>query len=289
MPDLYVQLSNALRGLRLNRVAARLIPDTPITRAVPHIGRFTFSLRRHRWLLGKTPFRGHAPVLGLFHHLVRPGDTLYDIGANIGYYARYNLAHLDLSHLVAFEPFAPNRRLLEKNLADEPRARVIGDAVGDVTEDGVELQVDDMAGGSSVLTKVSGGEASLGRASAGLAAKADTVRLVTLDDLRREDPTLPGPDVMKIDTEGAEHLVLAGAEQTLAEHKPRLILASHGTDRAALMLEQLQRLGYHLAGWDNTGTWRVMTTAEQMGNNNCIASVEASDIEREPAHAEVMS
>ncbi|MEM6315333.1 MAG: hypothetical protein AAF743_14675, partial [Planctomycetota bacterium] len=84
-------------------------------------------------------------------------------------------------------------------------------------------------------------------------------------------------------------LVLAGAEQTLAEHKPRLILASHGTDRAALMLEQLQRLGYHLAGWDNTGTWRVMTTAEQMGNNNCIASVEASDIEREPAQAEVMS
>ncbi|MEM8874608.1 MAG: FkbM family methyltransferase [Planctomycetota bacterium] len=287
MPDLYVKLRNTLRGLGINRIAARMAPDLPVTRDVAHIGKFTFSVRRHRWLLGKTPFRGHAPVLGLFHHMTRPGDTFYDVGANIGYYARYTLAKLDVAKLIAFEPFTPNRQLLEKNLADEPRARVIADAVGDVTEEGVELQVDDMAGGSAVLTKVSGGEASIGRANLGLGAKADTVRLVTLDDLRREDPTLPPPNVIKIDTEGAEHLVLAGAEQTLAEHKPRLILASHGAGRAALMLAQLQRLGYHLAGWDDHGTWRLMETAEQMGNNNCIASVERADIETEPAHANV--
>jgi len=53
-------------------------------------------------------------------------------------------------------------------------------------------------------------------------------RVERLDDLVAER-NWPAPDFIKIDTEGVELAVLKGAEQTLATHKPELLVEMDGT------------------------------------------------------------
>lgn len=56
------------------------------------------------------------------------------------------------------------------------------------------------------------------------------------------------PDVLKIDVEGSEIDVLAGARQTLNEHRPVVICELHETNREVYDL--LSTLGYELENLD---------------------------------------
>jgi FkbM family methyltransferase len=64
------------------------------------------------------------------------------------------------------------------------------------------------------------------RFQGGLSSTGDIeVDTVSLDAL---SATLPGPQYMKIDVEGAEALVLRGAEQVIRANRPIIFLATHG-------------------------------------------------------------
>jgi FkbM family methyltransferase len=52
------------------------------------------------------------------------------------------------------------------------------------------------------------------------------------------------PDVIKIDVEGAEASVLAGAQVTLRETKPKIFLSTHSEMLRSTCLEHLTELGY---------------------------------------------
>lgn len=290
-------------GSRLLRRAVRrgirFVPDITVVRDVPHVPQLAFGLRRHHWLMSRQCWAGHRQVLGLFQHLVRQDDVLFDIGANIGYYARLVLGRFPLSALVAFEPMAANLRVLRRNQAillarDDERLRILPLALGDVDEQ-AELQVDDMSDGSAVLTKVSGGEAAGGRLAKGMGPKTQQVNLARLDTLIFEpgaaSPPLRRPDVMKLDTEGAEELVLRGAARVLREIRPRLILAMHGPDRAASVIEFLATHNYRVAGWravDGQPCWGIVKPGEatDLVDNNCIAGVNEIDL-TEPTAMEI--
>ena len=277
---------------RVVRGVFRLLPDVPVTRNVPLLGRFRFRLRRHRWLMGSRCFDSHVTNLAMFHRLVRPGDVVYDVGANIGYYVRYVLAHLKPKAIVAFEPMTENVELLEQNakLAGEAGSaiRVVRCALSD--HDGQDsLQIDDINGGTAVLDSVSGGVASKSRRHRGLPPKSEPVRVMTLDSFLASEPAMPRPDVIKIDTEGAEVLVLSGATSLLASSQaPRLLIATHGDQLARDVVALLARFDYHCAGYRETGTngstsngygpldpagdWRLL-------DNNLICSRDRADVE----------
>ena len=269
---------------RLGHLALRAVPDIAVTRDVPEIGRVRFGLRRHRWLLGTNCLGGHAMTLGGFRRLVAPGDVFYDVGANIGYYAMYVLRHFPVGRLVAFEPMTANVQLLRDNVRLNgygDRVRVFDVALGD-TEGREELQVDDFADGSASLTRVSGGEASEGRREMGLGPKGEMIDVRRLDDVIDRE-SLPPPQVIKSDTEGAEALVLRGARRTLERYGPKLAISLHGDGPGRDVLDQLDGAGYACFGFVREGMGRIYRQIRpddvtMLADNNVLCSVRAEDL-----------
>lgn len=146
---------------------------------------------------------------------VRDGDVVYDVGANVGAYALI-AAHLADTTVVALEPaFANFASLCENILLNGVGERVTPLPV--VLSDSTTLAwlaCDDTAAGAAMHT--------LGGEGAHVAYR-QPVLAYTLDDLI---PVfgLPVPTVVKIDVDGAEAAVLAGARATLARPELRTLL-----------------------------------------------------------------
>jgi FkbM family methyltransferase len=234
---------------RLGRWALRMIPDVPWTLDIPGIGPFRVRLRRNRSLWLREPMESEAFPFAMLRRLVRPGDVVYDVGANLGLYARYLVATLSAGRVISFEPAEDNRALLARNLElgdIMPQVTVLPFALAD--EDGfAEFQVDDMQSASGTLSKVTGGKASVGRRNLELAPLTARVACRRLDTVVGEEG-LPLPDVIKIDVEGAEALLLRGARAVLRERRPRLLIELHGAEVAREVLSLLDELGYACAG-----------------------------------------
>jgi len=234
----------------LGRYALRLIPDWPWTSQIEGIGPFAIRLRRNRSYWLREPLESESVPFAMLRHLVRAGDVVYDAGANLGLYARYLVACLGASRVIAFEPVAENRAILARNLAlggIASRVSVLPLALAD--EDGAaEFQLDDLQSSSGTLSRVTGGEPCVGRRMVGLGPLTAEVACRRLDSLIAEG-ALPPPDAMKIDVEGAEALLLAGARGLLRERRPRLVIELHGAEMARGVLPILDELGYACAAW----------------------------------------
>ncbi len=233
----------------LGRWALRMIPDIPWVLRVEGIGDFRVRLRRNRSLWLRKPLESESFPFTMLRRFVRPGDVVYDCGANLGLYDRFLVSTLKAGRVVAFEPSAENRCFLAANLALGGIAdRVIVLPLALADEDGVvEFQVDDVQTTSGTLSKVTGGAPSEGRRNLRLAPLTEKVLCRRLDTVAREED-LPLPDVIKIDVEGAEALLLRGAAGILSEQGPRLVIELHGAAMAREALELLHAHGYACAG-----------------------------------------
>jgi FkbM family methyltransferase len=162
--------------------------------------------------------------------LIRPGMTVYDIGANVGFISII-AAHLvgPKGRVVAFEPLPSNARQIKYNasLNNFSHVAVREEALGN-QEGQACFQVTDFA--------------TTGRLENGVVNKEKRGELVVtvrrLDTVITEAGITP-PDLIKMDVEGAEVDVLAGASRTLATARPVMLIELHGTnDPVALSLEE---------------------------------------------------
>lgn len=196
--------------------ARRLLPPT----VAPPIPRG--PARGLRWPLGA----GHGlHALGVYEPaesrafvgLTRPGDVVYDIGAHAGYYtALAGRLVGPAGRVVAFEPLPRNLAWLGRTIAANRlgNVRVIAAAVSDRT------------GKASFAVGAGDPDQSgsyMGRLTAGGDIPVETLRL---DEFVREGSE-PPPALLKIDVEGAEVRVLAGARETIAACRPIIVLATH--------------------------------------------------------------
>jgi FkbM family methyltransferase len=191
-------------------LAARMFADT----GRPLILRRTFfgyplhvevsrsNLQRLLFLDGERYISERKLVRGL----LAPGMRVADVGANIGYYLLLIESVVGAAgSVVCVEPEAANLRELRRNIAANgfTNVKVVAAAAG--AEDGaVSLR------------------SGINAAIVGAGAGDQEVQLVRLDS------ALAGPvDFLKIDVEGYEGQVLAGAQRVLAEHRPTLFLEVH--------------------------------------------------------------
>jgi FkbM family methyltransferase len=164
-------------------------------------------------------------VQAALQRVIQPGATVYDIGANVGFFSVI-AARLtgEGGRVVAFDPLPSNVAAIRHNAQlnqFEPRIRVEEVAVG--ATDGAASFVVGATPGWGRL----GDDGSL------------AVRVVGLD-ARIAAGELPVPDVIKLDIEGGEVAALAGLAATLHEHGPVVLVELHDTHdavRAALEAE----------------------------------------------------
>lgn len=162
------------------------------------------------WLFG-APVASDAEIRLTRHWLaqLRPEDTVFDVGANLGYYAL--LASAFAGEVFAFEPSPRILPTLRRNLEGVSNATIVDTAAGDRagTAD-LFLAPTNLIGSSSFVE--------------GWTATEETaeVRTTTLDLFCRERGLRP--DWIKIDVEGFEESVLEGARETLASGAPTVAM-----------------------------------------------------------------
>lgn len=178
------------------------------------------------------------PELDYLQKFVGKGDIFIDVGANIGLFTLK--AAPQAGHVVAVEPGAEACAQLDANLALN--------RFDNVTV--VRKALSDRAGRAALFHNPLGHDPqAFSLVSDGSDAGSEQVELVTLDSVV-EEIGLPRVDCIKIDVEGAEAAVIAGAGATLAAHHPTVIfemncptLVKAGGDTAAAW-NALAAMGY---------------------------------------------
>ena len=235
-----MNLSDIPAGTLIGRILRQPLKLIPGNAAMPILqGR----LKGKRWIAGA---HTHGCWLGsyeskkqkLFESKVKPGDAVFDIGANAGL---YTLLASDLvgsiGHVYAFEPLPRNTHFLREHLRLNRVENV----------EVIESAVSERSGDTYF-------DHTPGNAMGHFAAKGRfKVRTVSIDALISEGKVLP-PNCMKIDVEGGEFLVLSGAKSTLMNYHPIIFLATHGAQVHEQCCGLLKSFGYQIEGLDGAST-----------------------------------
>ncbi len=164
------------------------------------------------------------------------GTTGWDIGANCGQTLPEMTGRFSTVH--AFEPAAECRPWLDKWDAVTVWPIAVSDYDGQITLTELPDKIDT---GQLVTAGTHGMEWNPDQPG----ALSRTVPARTVDSLAEE---LGPPDFLKIDVEGHEMRVLAGAWQTLTDHRPDLLIEFHAPELHLRILECLNHHGYrHIA------------------------------------------
>jgi FkbM family methyltransferase len=215
---------------RLIRLPLKLVPSGWVVR-IP-----TGLNRGRRWICGSSIQRCWFGTYefekqDFIARMVKPGMTVWDIGANVGF---YTLAFAQLvgptGQVLAFEPLAANAAFLLRHLELNAltNVKVIQAALSDTA---------DLLGFTATQNS-----------SMGSLAGRDLPYLVPTLTPAAVLVALPGsiPQLLKVDIEGAEGAVLQAFRPILEQHSPDILLALHGPVQEEQCLRLLQDLGYSL-------------------------------------------
>ncbi|MGL4237219.1 FkbM family methyltransferase [Tabrizicola sp.] len=168
--------------------------------------------------------------------LVRAGDHVLDLGANIGFHTLALARTVGPDGAVtAVEPQRYCFQLLCANVTANQLTTVqclraaVGDTAGTCAVPLLSPTSRHNAGATEVTTEPQ------------IAVQSDTVPLITVDGLN-----LQRCDFIKVDTEGFEDRVFLGARRTLGTHKPTLYIEVHDREKLQRLVAMLKPLQYSL-------------------------------------------
>lgn len=168
----------------------------------------------------------------LFSQIVRPGQTVVEVGANIGAHT-VHLAKLVGSQgtVLAFEPQRLIFQILCANVAINEFFNVrtfqagAGSAAGTLKVPPFDYTAAHNFGGISLQN----------------AATGEDVPVIALDSLN-----LPSLHMLKIDVEGMEADVLSGARGLIARHRPFIYVENDRREKSEQLITLIGELGYDM-------------------------------------------
>lgn len=192
--------------------------------------------RHHRYVNGYWLGTYEPALQDALVRLARPGGRALDLGANAGFFSLLLASCVGpKGAVVAVDPDPANCASIaeQARLNGFAHVGIIQGAVAGVSGWG---HLDGRSPGSPVARVLITPQEEPG-----------TVALYTVDDLAR----LHGrPDVIKVDVEGAEGVVLAGATEVLRAHRPVWIVETHGTPLGLQVWDRFAAAGYTVQGLD---------------------------------------
>lgn len=184
--------------------------------------------------------------IAVFRSFLGPNMTLIDVGANIGLYTALALAEPRFSgRLIALEPDAESRAYLHRAIAanarPDGRVRVVVSdaAASDESGEAVLYRNVENRGDSRIY-------------SAPALTEGAVVPTTTLDELAEREG-IESVELLKIDVQGAEAKVVAGAAELLARSRDAVLMTEFWPDglarcgsSAAAYIAMLGELGFAL-------------------------------------------
>lgn len=194
----------------------------------------TFMFNRNDRFIGKSlDYYGEwsESEINLLEHFLKRGDTVIDIGANIGTHtvAFANFVG-ETGTVLAFEPQRLAFQMLCGNIAINCLTNVrcmqqaVGDAPGQTNAPIVNPHEQHNFGAVSLTNNHRSGE---------------VVDLVSIDSLN-----LNACNLIKIDVEGMEPGVIKGARETIEKFRPMLFVENNTIDKASATNAAIHELGY---------------------------------------------
>lgn len=190
------------------------------------------------------PLAFEPPLVSFMIWAVRQfTGAVFDVGANTGLYALLARVAQPRADVYACEPFPPVRQRLSQNIALNRGLRIRPDRLHVL-----DVAVSDVVGEISLFVPAPTGDLIETSASMDPTFKehiADEVRVrsTTLDCIWKSQG-MPRVGVVKIDTEGSEHRVLAGGLELLGQDRPLVVYELLQRGAADRIGEIAARRGY---------------------------------------------
>jgi FkbM family methyltransferase len=187
---------------------------------------------RHLYLTGEFD-RTNADILIRYS---QPGDTLLDIGANIGYVSACFLQNVPGSRVIAVEPNPEVSAVCHSNLGQfGGRAKVVQCALSDIS--------------GQLPFEINSGNTGASRLATHASAATVSVPVFSANQFFIEQ-NLQKVDLIKIDVEGHETQILRSAAPYLRILKPRVMLYEDngGVSTRGEVGSLLRELGYEIYG-----------------------------------------
>ncbi|WP_428265133.1 FkbM family methyltransferase [Haliangium sp.] len=165
--------------------------------------------------------------------LLKPNDLVIDVGAYIGNHTLFFAGICD-AEVVAFEPNPPSFAILDQNIALnglQDRVTAYNKGLGRACAKAEVISPSRKNQGSAQLTLSDDGQ----------------VDVVALDDI----PLARAPRIIKIDVEGMEAEVLAGAAKLIQDAHPLLYIETQSKAKLANIFPTLRSWGYSIVGQFN--------------------------------------
>lgn len=202
---------------------------------------------------------GEEKIISAIIDEIRPDDVVYDIGANIGTHSCLFGVNLDDGKVVAFEPHPSNARRLRENLNRN-----------DINASVHEYALSDTSGVISMALDIGGvGQGKHSIVGSDRQKPQFEVTTTTADELIQTG-TIPEPDVIKIDVEGAEQKVIQGLTRTLKRGSCRVIFCEIHPEQLSELntsAEEVRRLlesnGYTVGVMGSRGTERFIRASRK--------------------------
>jgi FkbM family methyltransferase len=213
-----------------------------------HYTGFNFELNSYLhkgyWFYGK---KREFNTVQNFLKLIKPGDTIIEIGGHIGYFSTLFMKIAGAQGAVfVFEPSKENLAYLKKNVDNLPenlgsKVRIVEKGVGDLS--GVlDFYLDPITGQNNSFVQDFDGFYANRKFSADKNAELIKVQvpIVQLDEYLSSDDQCP--NFVKIDVEGFELNVVRGMTKTIEKYSPAIMIEIQKDEEA--IIQYFLNIGY---------------------------------------------
>ena len=253
-------LRNVNRALAPILPAAWRLPPSGVMTVKLKTGSFHFATNQtnttSQYLFWRGPYNVEYTVI--FEDLIKKCACFYDVGAHAGYYSLVAVSVNPNCKAVAFEPASGPYHYLKENIRInrvQDRVHAVQLALGEWEGEANFLEVvhDKYKYLEHNLVAVS----NLANPQPSRKMKETRVPVSTLDSFVKAHPELK-PDIIKMDTEGTEHLILAGALRIL-DTKPIIISETLFKSNEQELESIMKKYGYQFYNYKDSRLHKVNT------------------------------